>query len=225
MRFFKKNEYIIVIIGAIIAVGLAIGLPFVTQPSQQLVPKLTLSQLALSAAALFIMSVALYLTIVQVRRSMAKPKLEVIFSETGKPETTIEISRDIKQDIESKEELRLSILNTGNAITSFFQIDFSLPSIYRPETANWAQLIRGVPFTSLTSKFEIPKDERVVSIYNNRQLTCFVNKFTEIPSLTIRILPENIKEYTNIEIKYRIFGDWAETQEGKLKVICKKKQE
>jgi len=164
----------------------------------------------------------LYYTSAQFQKSMAKPKLEVIFSETGKPETTIEISRDIKQDIEHKEILGLSILNTGNAITNFFQIDFSLPSIYRPKLAEWAQQIRGTPFTSLTSKFEIPKGESVVTIYNNRQLTCFVNKFTEIPFLSIKILPENIKEYTNIEIKYKIYGDWTETQEGTLTVKINK---
>ncbi len=228
MCLFKKKDFkeantLNSLVGAgIFAIILAIVLPFITAPNENLASKFALAQLSLSSVGFILIIVTLCFTIVQLRKSMAKPKLEVIFSETGKPETTIEISRNIKQDIELKEVLRLSVLNTGNAITSFFQIDFSLPSIYRPEIANWAQLIRGTPFTELTSKFEIPKGERVVSIYNNRQLTCFVNKLTEIPFLSIRILPENIKEYTNIEIKYKIYGDWAETQEGTLKVKINK---
>ena len=84
MGFFKRHEYIIVIVGAITAVGLAIGLPFVTHPTEALLPRLTLAQLALSGAALFIVAVTLYLTIVQVRKAMAKPQLMLAFSKDEK---------------------------------------------------------------------------------------------------------------------------------------------
>lgn len=211
-------ERILVIFGALAIIALAIGLPFISKPSEELLPNFSLAQLAFSAVAFFIIFLTLYFTIVQLRKSMAKPKLEVIFGNTGNAETIL----DILKEVEIKHKLELAVLNKGNAITNYFQIDFYIPSIYKPGIANWAQLTQGTPYTQLFSKLEIPKDETIVPFYNNRQITCFVNKITEIPSLSIRITPENIKEHTKIEIRYKIYGDWAETQEGTLKVKINK---
>ena len=217
MRFFKKHEYIIVIVGAIIAVGLAIGLPFVTQPSAQLMPKLTLSQLSLSAGALFIMSVTLYLTIVQVRKSMAKPKLEVIFSENGGTENQITIAR-VKP---LTQHLNLWIINTGNAVTKLFQIDFDLPNIFNPKFSPSTEKGHGI--LSVPPRKSSMKDNVIISFCSDEKFYCFVNSPTQIHSLLLETHPQNYDKYpSELKIKYRVFGDWAETQEGELKVVCNK---
>ena len=208
MRFFKKNEYIIVIVGAIIAVGLAIGLPFVTQPGAQLMPKLTLSQLALSAGALFLMSVALYLTIVQVRKSMAKPIIKVSFNAQGKQQGTL-----IYRDARSSELPNLWIINEGNAIARYFQIDFIIPeNIWRESFNQYVHCVKD-------------NGNYTLSYTNEGRYTLFVNKPYLDPNIVFSAAIDAskcIEVYKDsFEIKYRIYGDWAETQEGALKVLIK----
>ena len=220
-----KLERIIVIIGAIIVIALAIGLPFIFQPSDSLLPSFALSQLAFSAVAFFMVFLALYFTIVQLRKSMAKPKLEVVFSENGKSEYNITIHKDIPEGEEYKHEIELSVINKGNAITKFFQIDFLIPPLYRPRLDASSQLIRGVPNAPLRPKFEISESDSVVSTFNPGVITCFVNKPTKIPSLLIGTFTEKYDQYPKeFIITYGVYGDWAETQEGKLKIIIKKQE-
>jgi len=217
MSFFKKNEYIIVIIGAIIAVALAIGLPFVTQPSEQLMPKLTLSQLALSAGALFFLSISLYLTIVQVRKSMAKPIIKVAFNESGEQQATL-----IYKDDEPSGLPSLWLINEGNAIARYFQIDFVIPeNIGKPSVSQYL-------YTKYVS-FVKDKGEYILSYTNEGRYTLFVNRPYSDPNMVFWAAIDTkkcIKVYEDsFEIKYRIYGDWAETQEGELRVVCKKHKE
>ena len=205
MRFFKKNEYLLVIIGALIAVGLSIGLPFVTQPSEQLMPRLTLSQLALSAAALFLMSVALYLTIVQARRAMAKPLIKVAFDEKGGQQTTF-IYKDGKVIKALPSPL---LINEGNAVARYFQIDFIVPEDIGKQSR----------YKAIASR---DAGKYIVPYTNDGEYTLFVNKpySPEDTHLTLAIDHNKIMKFpgASFKIEYKVYGDWAETQEGELTV-------
>ena len=219
MGFFKRHEYIIVIVGAITAVGLAIGLPFVTHPTEALLPRLTLAQLALSGAALFIVAVTLYLTIVQVRKAMAKPQLMLAFSKDEKTETTINIPKDRKEH----HNLNLWIINKGNAVTELFQLEFEIPDIFESE---FRTLISSMSPHTLLSNPPSNKGTKILSFCNKGNFCAFVNSAVEFPLLILWSLPERFREYEKeYEIRYRVFGDWAETQEGKLKIKVNKQEE
>ncbi|MFH1003340.1 MAG: hypothetical protein V1780_04270, partial [Chloroflexota bacterium] len=109
-RMNQRLERTLIIIGALVVIGLAIGLPFLSNPSEQLLPKFALSQLAFSAVAFLIVFLTLYFTIIQFRKSMAKPELEVIFTTTNNSECSI----NILPKEEDKQYLRLSVVNKGN---------------------------------------------------------------------------------------------------------------
>jgi hypothetical protein len=70
-----RREITFAILGVLIVIALAIGLPFLSNPSENLLPNFALSQLALSGVAFFVVFVALVLTIFQFRHSLAKPKI------------------------------------------------------------------------------------------------------------------------------------------------------
>ncbi len=221
-----KQERALVIIGAIVIIGLAIGLPFLTKPCDNLLPNFALSQLTFSAVAFFIVFLALYFTIVQLRKSMAKPKLEVIFTENNKSEISIDITRDTPQGVEVQHELKLSVINKGNAITKLFQIDFTVPILFHPRTDANSVLILGIPRPPLNPPLNMSEGNTVISFCSYEKVYCFVNKPARIHTLLLGTFAENYDRYPNeFRITYRVFGDWAETQEGVLKVICKKQQE
>ncbi len=218
-----KLERIIVIIGAIIIIALAIGLPFIFQPSDSLLPSFALSQLAFSAVAFFIVFLALYLTMVQLRKSMAKPKLEVIFSEILNHKTSISVPQN--QDV--KYILKLSVVNKGNAITKLFQIDFTLPTIFNPRLEPTTGLIPKEAYAgTATNPRQNPNMTSTISYYSNEQVYCFVNRPAPIHMLVIKTRSNEYDNYPNeFKIKYSIYGDWAETQKGELEVICYKDKE
>jgi len=152
---------------------------------------------------------------------MAKPKLSVAFSKEGTTEVGINIRRDKSDDY----NLYLWIINDGNAVTRLFQIDFEIPNIFDPKLKG---SIGGrlLPYETIrpTSNGDASKDTRIISFYNDWDFCVFVNSPVEFLTLSLKSLPQNYEDYEEeYEIRYRVYGDWAETQEGKLKVICKKK--
>ncbi|MFC2059794.1 hypothetical protein ACFLTZ_01710 [Chloroflexota bacterium] len=217
-----KKERVIVIIGAIIIIALAIGLPFLTKPCDNLLPNFALSQLAFSAVAFFIVFLALYFTIVQLRKSMVKPDLKLVFSEKGDTETTINVS-DIK---DLSNNVALWIVNKGNAVAELFQIELEMPKLYYPLFSNFTEhqelMLRG----TTPEQARTDKDMVAVSIYNVRQIPCFVNSPVKLTShLLLKTHNQHYEKYTDFKIKYHIFGDWNETQKGELRVKCKKNRE
>jgi len=191
--------------------------------------KLGYSQMIATAGLLFVVAAfALVLlnlnaTYVQLRKSMAKPQLKVALSEDGKTEAII----DIPKDEERKTSLSLWIINTGNAVTRLFQIDFEIPDIFDPELKGSIGG-RFLPYETIrpSSNGNASEDTRIISFCNDWDFCVFVNSPVEFLTLSLKSLPQNYEDYEEeYEIRYRVYGDWAETQEGKLKVICKKKQE
>jgi len=216
-----KVERILVIVGALIIVALAIGLPFLSKPGQDLLPKFALSQLSFSAVAFLVILLALYFTIVQLRKSMAKPKIRVAFNKEGATGVGINIRRDKSDDY----NLYLWITNDGNAVTKLFQIDFEIPDIFDPELKGSIGG-RFLPYQTIrpSSNGDASEDTRIISFCNDGDFCVFVNSPVEFLTLSLKSLPQNYEDYEEeYEIRYRVYGDWAETQEGKLKVICKKK--
>lgn len=223
INFFKKHERIFAIVGPIVVIGLAIGLPYLSNPSEALLPKFALAQLALTATAFYLIFITLYFTILQVRKSMAKPKLEVIFSETGNSETRV----DIPQNKEVEHNLKLSVINKGNAITKLFQIDFKVPTIFNPRLEPTVGLVPGIAYAGkCTNPRPNADNTSTISYYSNEQVYCFVNVPAPIHMLTINTRPNEYNNYpSEFRIKYRVYGDWAETQEGELKIRINKQAE
>jgi len=181
--------------------------------------RLSILQLVLSFFAFLAIIITLIITIRTFRKSMAKPKLEVIFSESGKPE----ISIDIPKEIEATHELKLSVINKGDAITKLFQIDFIVPAILRPRFDAWSATYLGIPSPPLNPPLDMKEDERIISFCSYEKVYCFVNKPARINTLLLGTLAEKYDDYPNeFTITYRIFGDWAETQSGKLKIRVRK---
>jgi len=199
--------------GGIAAIILAAVIPHFVNPSEKLLPEFALAQLALSSVGFIIILVALGLTIVQVRRAMAKPKLSLAFNENGEIKTTIKITdRPNQQPI----ELKLWVFNSGNAIAKTFQIDLEIPPEYRPRLSKTA--------TTYTQVDTSPKDrgDKIIKSIYQEKFIAFVHRPALIDTLQLQIDPNNYAQYRDFDIEYNIFGDWAETQDGKLEVIVKK---
>jgi hypothetical protein len=218
MSFYERHKP--VILGAVLAivlVSLSLGLAYLATYGLPLSDRFSAMLLSLSTVAFVGVFIALMVAIAQFRKSMAKPKLGVAFSKEGATGVGINIRRDKREDY----NLHLWISNNGNAVTKLFQIDFEIPDIFDPELKGEIgghflpyQVIR--PSTS--------GDTKIISFCNDWDFCVFVNSPVEFLILSLKSLPQNYKEYEKeYEIRYRVFGDWAETQEGKLKVICKKR--
>jgi len=207
----KANcERILVILGALIIIALTIGLSLYSNPNEKLLPSFSLAQLTLSAVAFFAIFITLYFTIVQFRKAMAKPKLEVTFTTTSNSECAI----NILPKKEDKKHLRLSVINKGNAITDLFQIDFDIPEIFNP-TIN----------SNTVNSVHHHKNgvNRMVSFLNKHEYVCFVTPPTPIPSLVLETHDIDYDKYPNhLVIPYKVFGYWSKPCEGKLKIIFNK---
>jgi membrane protein implicated in regulation of membrane protease activity len=226
MSFYgKSKEYIWEFGGAIIVIliviVLALFLPLKLFPELIYLEILGTQQLYLSVAAFLVIFVTLLLTMRKFRKSMAKPKLRVAFSKERATGVEIDIRRDKSDDY----NLYLLITNDGNAVTRLFQIDFEIPDIFDPKLK--ASIGgRFLPYETIrsSSNGDASKDTRIISFYNDWDFCVFVNSPVEFLTLSLKSLPQNYEDYEQeYEIRYRVYGDWAETQEGKLKVICKKK--
>jgi hypothetical protein len=198
------------VIGATIVCLLGLALPFILSPKHTFLERIGLAQLSFSAIAFFAIFIALVIAIAQFLKSMAKPKLSLAFSEDGKTETSI------------SDTMPLWIINKGNAVARYFQINFIIPeNIGNPSVSKYL-------YTMYIS-FVKDNSDYILSYTNEGRYTLFVNKPYSDPNM---IFWEGIDTKKCIEvykdsceIKYRVYGDWAETQEGKLKVNIHKQQE
>ena len=206
-----KWERVLVIVGALVIIALAIGLPFLSNPDEGLLPKFSLSQLSFSAVAFFIVFLALYFTIIRFRKSMAKPLIKVAFNERGEQHATV-IYKDGKLTARLPS---LWLINKGNAVARYFQIDFIIPE-------NIGKQSKYISIVRDDGKY-------IISYTNDGKYTLFVNKPYLDPNIVFSAAIDTNKcikvNEDSFEIKYRIYGDWAETQEGKLKVNINKQQE
>jgi len=187
-----------------------------------LIKGLNYSEMIATAGLLFAVAafggvlLTLNATYVQLRKSMAKPKLKVAFTEDGKTETPITITRDRKK----MHHLNLYIINSGNAITKLFQVEFEIPIILNPSFSR--AVVNNIP-PYIPHRPSSNRGKRIFPLCNDGNYCVFINSPCEFHSLTLHSEPSNYEEYKNeYEIRYTVFGDWAEIQEGKLKVNIKK---
>ena len=181
---------------------------------------IALGQAIFSVIALMAILYSLWATGVQLRKSMAKPRLGVVFSENS----SSEISLTIPQSREVPHILKLSVVNKGNAITKLFQIDFVVPTIFDPKLEPTQGQIPQIAYAGIIDNPRRNPDMTSTIFYSSAErVYAFVNKAVPICMLRLTTLP---REYTNypreFNIKYFVHGDWAETQEGVLKVTCSK---
>ncbi len=175
----------------------------------------TIATAALGYAVLAFIGIwyTLWFTYAQLEKALAKPKLEVIFTDTNNNEKTVNLRPDIVR------RLPFSVINKGNAITDLFQISFCIPKIYNP-TINYVNV------GSESRYYHIPQGENeLVNYINNHNHVCFVNKPTLFPSLELRY-PANSANIldSKLVIPYEIFGDWGEPQMGELKITFQKQE-
>ena len=213
MCLFKEEEFKeakklnSLVAGGIIAIALAIGLPFISNPGTDLLPKFTLAQLAISAIGFIVILVALCYTIVQFRKSMARPRIKVAFDEKGAQQATLIYKDKLTAGLPS-----LWLINKGNAVARYFQIDFIIPE-------NIGKQSKDISIVRDDGKY-------IISYTNDGKYTLFVNKPYLDPNIVFYAAVDRNKcmkvNEDSFEITYRIYGDWAETQEGKLKVNINK---
>jgi len=208
MSFYERHKP--VILGAVLAivlVSLILGLAYLATYGLPLSDRFSAMLLSLSTVAFVGVFIALMVAIAQFRKSMAKPLIKVAFNKKGEQQATL-IYKDGKltTDLPS-----LWLINKGNAVARYFQIDFIIPE-------NIGKQSRYTHIARDDGKYIIPHT-------NDGKYTLFVNQYLDSGTrLSAAIDTKKCAEADedSFEIKYRIYGDWAETQEGTLKVKINK---
>ncbi len=211
MRWWNIYSKICVVV--LIILGVAIWLGFFSPlPFEQAQYTKFQSMLAVISAIAVIFTL-IYATI-QFRRTIAKPKIRINFDEKGKTEGNITIpEKDRSQSI-----LDLFITNMGDAVAYIFQIDLEIPRLYHPEMPSLYDPKFKEHITINQSNKN--NDIQLVSICNNG-MPFFVNRPTKILYLSFILNATDSNQYSaDFEIQYKIYGSWAESQQGKLKVRC-----
>ncbi len=167
---------------------------------------MALAQVLFTMLAFGAVIYTLYYASAQLRKSMAKPLIKVAFSERGEQQATL-IYKNGKLTASLPP---LWLINKGNAVARYFQIDFIIPENIGKQS---------------TYKSIARDDGNYILPYtNDGAYTLFVNKPYLGPGISIAIDTNKCIKVNedSFEIKYRIYGDWAETQEGTLKVKINK---
>lgn len=172
--------------------------------------KLDYSQM-ISTAGLLLATAAFYgviynmnFTAIQLRKTMAKPKIKVAFDENGEQGYTLNY-KDVPGDLPV-----LWLINEGNAVSRYFQIDFIIPENIGKQSV----------YKSITRE----DGKYIFSYTNDGKPTLFVNRPIQGPDTNSAIDNKKCIDKNSYEIEYRVYGDWAETQEGKLKVVLSKQE-
>ena len=215
---FKEANKANALVGAgIITIILSVLLPIIIRPCENLMPVFSSAQLAISAIGLILVIVALGYTMEQFQKSMAKPKIKVAFNEKGEQEANLTYINNNPCGLPP-----LWIINEGNEMSRFFQIDVIIPKYivnHRGKT-----ILFDIPHISL----EEFGNEYILSYKNEGKYTLFINKpyndtdFTLNSALDYKKCIELFKN--DFILKYNIYGDWGEPQEGELKLIINKQE-
>lgn len=218
MKFYERHKPIVFYtVLAIVLVLLSLVLAYWVTHGLLLSERLSAMQLSLSAVAFVGVVIALMIAIAQFRKSVAKPLIKVAFDEKGKQEAKLIIINNNPGELPL-----LWIINEGNKISRYFQIDFIIPKgIVNPRGK---ELILDIPHISL----EEFGDDYIFSYTNEGRNTLFVNKpcndtdFNLNYALGYRKCNELFRN--NFILKYNIYSDWGEPQKGELKVIIEKQE-
>jgi hypothetical protein len=208
----NKKSGIVIILSALIIIALAVGLPFFTKPSTELQSKFELSQLSLSAVGFFIAFLAFYFAYLEFRKSNTKAQLRLAFSEDGKRETSIQVSR--VKDLDNI-GLDFWIINNGNVISKLFQLELQIPGLF-----NSHFILEGR--TLQCSSRDSGNNTVILSLVNNEKIVCFVNNPVKIEDVKLGTDQRGYDNYDDFIIYYRIISDWPKPITGNLRVHIKK---
>jgi hypothetical protein len=177
---------------------------------------MTFAQVVFSVLMLLFVIYTLYAALTQLRKSMAKPRIKVAFNEKGEQQATLTYKDGKPSGLPA-----LWLINEGNAISRYFQIDFIIPeNIGKPSVSNFLL----IPYVS----FVKDDGEYILSYTNDGRYTLFVNRPYRDPNMIFSAAIDAskcIEVYKgSFKIEYRIYGDWAETQKETLKVYIKQQE-
>jgi hypothetical protein len=206
------NIYTKIIFAVILILAVVIVLSFIIQLPYDSSQYARFQSYLSVISATGVISTLIYAT-VQFRRTIAKPKIVITYDEKGTTE------RDIIVPIKDRRQtaLNLVVTNKGNAVASIFQIDLEMPSIYQPEEPQFHEQRFSKEMTHNRSYKE---NTTIISFYNNG-LPFFVNKPIGLSSLSFILNAADSAKYSSsFTINYKVFGNWAEKQEGSLTIKC-----
>jgi hypothetical protein len=170
---------------------------------------MALTQVLFTILAFSAVLYTLHYASVQFRKSMAKPLIKVAFNDKGEQQATL-----IYKDGKLKSGLPHPwLIDKGNAVARYFQIDFVFPESIIAQSA--------IPVLPLFKD----NGNYILSYTNEGRYTLFVNTPRSDPNMLFWAAIDTKKciKVDSFEIEYRVYGDWAETQKGKLKFNINKK--
>jgi len=177
----------------------------------------SVTQIYFGTAMLIGVVFALLYSTVQFVRSRAKPDLKIGIDKDMKTKDSFQIPKTVFEEGHGCEQsLDLYIHNTGNVVADLYNVEFTVRSIFNPvlDIKTHEYGYEGESGTSDGESTTIP-------FYSRRldEFVCYVRKPICIGTLRLRITPamkdKNIK---HVKIGYRIFGSWADKQEGALDI-------
>ena len=199
-RRIQRNAVIIVIITCLLIIVFSLILDLT------LLEILAFAQFIFSMLAFAAVLYTLYFTSEQFRKSMAKPSITVAFSKDGDQQATITYKDgNLKHGIPC-----IWMVNKGNSVARYFQIDFLIPdNIFGRSACGYANIVKDGDF-------------HILSYTNEGRFTLFVNRPFSDPNMIFSLAFDKDKVFKyykdSYEIKYRVYGNWLEPQEGALKI-------
>jgi hypothetical protein len=208
------NPFWVVIFGLVLGIAVTLA-SFWIFPDPEPSINWARARTFLSIVTIPLVLTGFYYTTIQFQKALAKPKLELFFTNTKNAETSIKI-RPVEED---KQSLEISVLNQGTAIIDMFQISYYINKIFNP-TIDYYNEGNEDLYDSRPDG-----DNVIVSFINKHKYVCFVDMPTTIRPIILHIYK---REYSNIMnelvIPYKIYGYWGKPQEGKLRVIINKQE-
>jgi hypothetical protein len=209
----------IVLIGGVLAAGIVMS-PFFLRPNADESLQWATARTTLSAITIPIVLGGFYFSTIQFRKTMSKPQIKVAFNENGNQQATI-----IIKDGQLQYWPRVWLINKGNAVARYFQIDFFIPEYIGKYDHS---LLYYEPHFEIISFNPKPNENYIMAYLNEGTPVFWVNRPSQPSKMfLVAALDQNkILCFSGdyFEIAYRVYGDWAETQEGKLRVNIEKKE-
>ena len=177
-----------------------------------------IAQIYLGSITLVAIVFTLLYATVQFRRTVASPQLKVVVDQGGSTRTNISIPKLLPNTAKDYTlPFNLYIYNDGNLVADLYNVEFKLPSIFKPMLQTADTNLYGVQ--TITGSTE--DGLSIIHFYSRRadEYVCYVHKFVNIGIIFLKITPDIIDKLPyNFKIGYRIFGSWAAKQDGSIDV-------
>jgi len=216
MSFWRVFTIAIVVIAA--AVGLLLYLYFYgSWATLQVNERNGIAQIYLGSITLVALVFTLLYATFQFRKAIAKSQLQIVVDQDRKTKTSISTTKRADGGLADEASLNLYVYNDGNLVAELYSIEFKIPSIFDPElqTADTdlygVERLRGIPNGELST----------INFYSRRadEYVSYVHKLIHIGRITMNVTPDTKDKLPKeFKISYRIFGSWADRQEGSLDV-------